>query len=112
MTAQMKFAIQSPIDGSVVGEVADNGPEEARRAIDRAAAAFVSWKQTTAYERSAILRRWLALLVEREQELARLMALEMGKPLAEAVGELRYSASFVEWYAEEAKRVYGETLPS
>lgn len=69
------------------------------------AAAFVAWKQTTAYERSAILRRWLALLVENESEMARLITIEMGKPLAEAVGDLRYSASFVEWYAEEAKRV-------
>lgn len=110
--APRTFAVQSPIDGSVFAQVADCGAEEARRAIDRAAAAFVSWKLTTAYERSAILRRWLALLVEREAEMARLMSIEMGKPLAEAVGELRYSASFVEWYAEEAKRVYGETVPS
>lgn len=107
-----KFAIQSPIDGSVIAEVADCGAEEARRAIGRATAAFVSWKQTTAYERSSILRRWLALLVKHEAEMARLITIEMGKPLAEAVGELRYSASFVEWYAEEAKRAYGETVPS
>jgi len=110
--APRTFALESPIDGSVFAQVADCGAEEARRAIDRAAAAFVSWKQTTAYERSAILRRWLALLVEREAEMARLMTIEMGKPLAESVGELRYSASFVEWYAEEAKRAYGETVPS
>jgi succinate-semialdehyde dehydrogenase/glutarate-semialdehyde dehydrogenase len=107
-----KFAVQSPIDNCVFAQVADCGAEEARRAVDRAAAAFVSWKQTTAYERSAILRRWLALLVEHETAMARVIAIEMGKPLTEAVGELRYSASFVEWYAEEAKRVYGEMVPS
>jgi len=104
--------VESPIDGSIVGEVPDCGAEEARKALDCAEAAFASWKRTSAFERSAILRRWLNLLVEHEAELARLISKEMGKPVTEAIGELRYSASFVEWYAEEAKRVYGETVPS
>ena len=110
--APRTFSVRSPIDGSEIAQVADCGPEEARRALDRASEAFASWKLTTAFERSAILRRWLNLLTEREAELARLMSMEMGKPITESVGELRYSAAFIEWYAEEAKRVYGETVPS
>ena len=106
------FEVRSPIDGAVFATVADCGPEQAREAADRAVAVFASWKQTTAYERSAILRRWMTLIVERSSELARLMAMEMGKPVTEGLGEVRYAASFVEWYAEEAKRVCGETLPS
>ena len=110
--ARKTFALTSPIDGAVFAEVADCGVEEARVAADRAAAAFAKWKETTAYERSAILRRWLGLMQANEPEMARIMALEMGKPVTEGLGEMRYAESFVEWYAEEAKRVYGETIPS
>src|SRR5262249_56929557 len=81
-------------------------------AVDRAAEAFANWKDTTAYERSVILKRWLALIQANEPEMARIMTLKMGKPITEALGEMRYAESFVEWYAEEAKRVYGETVPS
>jgi len=107
-----KFAVHSPIDGAAFAEVADCRAEEARRASDRAASGFAAWKETTAYERSAILRRWLTLMQANEPEMARIMALEMGKPVTEGLGEMRYAESFVEWYAEEAKRVYGETVPS
>jgi len=106
------FTVKTPIDGSAFVDVADCGAEEARVAADRAAAAFAKWKETTAYERSAILRRWLGLMQANEPEMARIMALEMGKPVTEGLGEMRYAESFVEWYAEEAKRVYGETVPS
>jgi len=106
------FPIHTPIDGSIFAEVPDCGAQEARRAADLASAAFESWRRTTAYERSAIMRRWHALIVQNESEMARLMAMEMGKPVTEGLGEMKYSASFVEWYAEEAKRVYGETIPS
>ena len=106
------FEIRSPIDGAAFARAADCGPEQARAAADRAAEAFAAWKRTTAYERSTILRRWMTLIVERTAELARLMAMEMGKPVTEGAGEVRYAANFVEWYAEEAKRVYGETIPS
>src|SRR5579862_2926811 len=106
------FEVKSPIDGAVFAEVSDCGAEEARFAADRAAEAFARWKETTAYERSAIMRRWLGLIQQNEPEMIRIMALEMGKPVTEGLGEMRYAESFVEWYAEEAKRVYGESVPS
>ena len=106
------FPLRTPIDGSVFAEAPDCGAEEARAAADRAAAAFDSFKRTTAYERAAILKRWHALMIENEAEMIRLMAMEMGKPVSEGLGELKYAESFVEWYAEEAKRVYGDTIPS
>ncbi|HML16037.1 MAG TPA: NAD-dependent succinate-semialdehyde dehydrogenase [Bryobacteraceae bacterium] len=106
------FEVRSPIDGAAFATAADCGPEQARAAADRAVEAFASWKQTTAYERSAILRRWMTLILDHGPGLARLMAMEMGKPVTEGSGEVRYAANFVEWYAEEAKRVYGETIPS
>jgi succinate-semialdehyde dehydrogenase/glutarate-semialdehyde dehydrogenase len=108
----LTFRVHTPIDGSVIAEVADCGAEQARVAADLAVEAFETWKRTTAHERSGVLRRWLGLIVQHEAELARLMSMEMGKPVTEAMGEMRYAASFVEWYAEEAKRVYGETIPS
>ncbi len=79
---------------------------------DAAVSAFASWKQTTAYERAALLRRWNDLVLAHVDGLARLIATEMGKPITEARGEVRYAASFIEWYAEEAKRIYGSTIPS
>src|SRR5580658_8145754 len=106
------FSVMSPATGQQVGEVLDAGPDEARRCADAAVAAFHSWRATTAYERAAILRRWNDLVLAHTNELARIIAEEMGKPVTEARGEVRYAATFIEWYAEEAKRVYGETLPS
>jgi succinate-semialdehyde dehydrogenase / glutarate-semialdehyde dehydrogenase len=106
------FAVHSPMDEMELIQVADCDAADARRAADRAAAAFESWKETTAYERSALLRRWATLMQEHADDLVPLMAMEMGKPVTEAAGELRYSTSFVEWNAEEAKRIYGETIPS
>jgi len=106
------FPVVSPATGQAVGEVLDAGPDEARRCVDAAVAAFPSWRASTAYERATILRRWNDLVLAHVDELARIIAQEMGKPVAEARGEVRYAASFIEWYAEEAKRVYGETLPS
>jgi succinate-semialdehyde dehydrogenase/glutarate-semialdehyde dehydrogenase len=106
------FDVRTPIDGSVFAQAPDCGAPEALAAADRAARAFESWKATSAYERAAILKRWQALISANQVEMARLMALEMGKPVTEGLGELRYSEGFVEWYAEEAKRVYGETIPS
>lgn len=109
---QHQFDIVNPANGSVVGRVRDCTPEQARDLARRAVAAFPSWKAATAYERAAILRRWYDLIVAHRGELARLIAQEMGKPVTEAAGEVRYAASFVEWYAEEAKRIYGETISS
>ncbi len=106
------FAVMNPATGTAVADVPDNGPAEAREAAARAVAAFGAWKATTAYERSAILEAWTAAILAHDDELARLMAQEMGKPIVEGRGEVRYAAAFVKWYAEEAKRVYGETVPS
>ncbi len=106
------FEVKSPIDGRVVASVPDCGAAEARSALDRAAKAFDQWKRSTAYERAAIMKRWHALIQAHESVLAELMSVEMGKPVTESVGEVRYGAAFVEWYAEEAKRIAGETIES
>jgi len=106
------FAVMNPATGKSVADAPDNGPSEARAAVARAVAAFAAWRRTTAYERSTVLRAWASRMLAHDLELARLMAQEMGKPVTEARGEVRYAVSFVEWYAEEAKRVYGETIPS
>ena len=107
-----RFPVAFPATGEVVAEVADCGVGEAEEALERAVAAQRTWAQATAYERARVLRRWYELILEHGETLARLMALEMGKPLKEGRGEVGYAAGFVEWYAEEAKRVYGETIPS
>jgi succinate-semialdehyde dehydrogenase/glutarate-semialdehyde dehydrogenase len=106
------FDVINPYNNAVAGRVPDAGPAEARHAAEAAVAAFAQWRATTAYERAATLRRWNDLILTHADELARLISQEMGKPVAEARGEVKYSASFVEWFAEEAKRVYGETIPS
>jgi succinate-semialdehyde dehydrogenase/glutarate-semialdehyde dehydrogenase len=106
------FDVMSPATGRAVASVPDNGAGEARAAAGRAVAAFAAWRRTTAYERAAILRAWASAIMAEEAALGRLMAQEMGKPVTEARGEVKYAVSFVEWYAEEAKRVYGTTVPS
>ena len=110
--AAATFEIRSPIDGAVVASVPDCGASEAQAALARAAAAFGRWKHTTAYQRAAVLKRWHSLIQQHEAPLAELMTLEMGKPITESVGEVRYGAAFVEWYAEEAKRIAGATIES
>ena len=110
--AARTFDVTSPATGERLATVADCGPDEARGAADVAWSAFTSWRATTPFERSELLLRWRDLMLERRDELARVMTLEMGKPLAEAKGEIGYAAGFVTWYAEEAKRVYGEVVPS
>jgi succinate-semialdehyde dehydrogenase/glutarate-semialdehyde dehydrogenase len=106
------FDVINPADGSVLSQVYDGGREAAREAIDAAAAAFKAWAGTTAYERSAILYKAYQLMLERKEDLARTMTLEQGKPLRAARTEVQYGADFLLWFAEEAKRVYGETIPS
>jgi succinate-semialdehyde dehydrogenase / glutarate-semialdehyde dehydrogenase len=106
------FAVHNPSDGALLAQVPDLGAAEARRAIAAAAAAFPAWSKRTAGERAVLLRRWHGLMLEQEEGLARLLTLEQGKPLAEARAEIRYGASFVEWFAEEARRVYGDIIPS
>lgn len=106
------FAVRSPATGEAIAHVADCGAAEAERAAAVATEAFASWRQTTAFERAELLEKWAAAMLERRDELGALMAAEMGKPIKEARGEVAYAASFVKWYAEEAKRVYGDAFPS
>ena len=106
-----RFDVHDPATGLKLADVANLGPAEAQAAIAAANAAWPAWKHRTAKERSQILRRWYDLLLAHQEDLATLMTAEQGKPLAETRGEVAYGASFVEWYAEEAKRVNGETLP-
>ena len=107
-----KFPVLNPADGSLLGHVADCGGEETKRAIAAANAAWPAWRDKTAKERSAILRKWFELILAAQEDLAQIMTLEQGKPLAEARGEVVYGASFVEWFAEEAKRIYGDVIPT
>ncbi|MBS1155572.1 MAG: gabD [Proteobacteria bacterium] len=104
--------VTNPATGKVLGTVPFMGAEETRRAIDAAETAMQSWKQKTGKERAAVLRRWFELMMANQDDLATILTAEQGKPLAEAKGEIAYGASFIEWFAEEAKRVYGDTIPS
>jgi succinate-semialdehyde dehydrogenase/glutarate-semialdehyde dehydrogenase len=106
------LAVTNPASGETLAHVPLAGAGETRRAIAAAAAALPAWRKKTAAERSRILRRWFELLLANKDDLALLMTLEQGKPLAEARGEIIYAASFLEWFAEEAKRAYGEVIPS
>ncbi len=106
------FEVLNPATGEAIGTVADVGANETRRAIAAAEAAFPAWRDSTAKQRSDILRRWHELLMENREDLAQLMTYEMGKPINEARGEAVFGASFVEWYSEEARRAYGEIIPT
>ena len=107
-----RFAVADPATGIELAQVANLGPVDAAAAIAAAQRAWPAWRAKTAKERSAVLMKWFALLHQHADDLARIMTAEQGKPLAEARGEVMYGASFVEWFAEEAKRVYGETIPT
>jgi len=107
-----RFSVTNPATMEPFAEVADCGPEEARIAVNAAVRAFESWSQTTAYERAAILMKWYQLILDHSDELARIMAHEMGKPVVEGRGEVKYAAAFASWFAEEAKRAYGEIIPT
>jgi len=107
-----QFAVINPATSAVVDQVFDAGPADARAAIDLAVSGFAAWKAKTPFERSSVLRAWRDLILANEEPIARLMTQEMGKPIVEARGEVKYAAGFVEWYAEEAKRAYGDIVPS
>jgi succinate-semialdehyde dehydrogenase / glutarate-semialdehyde dehydrogenase len=111
VTGSSRFAVNDPATGKHLADVANLGPADAEAAIAAANASWPAWRAKTAKERSTILRKWFDLLMANQDDLGRLMTAEQGKPLAEAKGEVAYGASFVEWFAEEAKRVNGETLP-
>ncbi len=104
--------VTNPATGQIIGTVPKMGTDETRRAIEAANEALPAWRNMLAKERAAILRRWFNLMMENQDDLARLMTAEQGKPLAESKGEIGYAASFIEWFAEEAKRVYGDTIPT
>jgi len=106
------FKVTNPADGAVLASVPDQGVAETRRAIEAADAAWPAWRSKTAKERAAILRQWYELILENKDDLAILMTAEQGKPLAESAGEVMYGASFIEWFAEEGKRIYGDVIPT
>jgi succinate-semialdehyde dehydrogenase/glutarate-semialdehyde dehydrogenase len=106
------IAVDDPATGEIIGAVPKLGRAETHDAIDAAASAFPAWRARTGKERAVILRRWFDLIMTSQEDLARLLTLEQGKPLAEARAEVAYGASFIEWFGEEAKRTYGDTIPS
>ena len=106
------FDIINPATSAVLDRAPDATAGDARQAVDRSVAAFAEWKAKTPFERSTVLRKWFELILKDADTLARLMTQEMGKPITESRGEVKYAAAFVEWYAEEAKRAYGDIVPS
>ncbi len=106
------IAVTNPATGDTLGSVPKMGAEETRRAVEAAERAWPAWRAKTAKERAGILRQWFSLIMANQEDLARLMTAEQGKPLAESRGEIAYAASFIEWFAEEGKRVYGDTIPT
>ena len=106
-----KLPVTNPATGAVLGSIPNMGATETRRAIEAARRAFAPWAALTAKERAGILRRWFELMLANQEDLAALMTAEQGKPLAEARGEIAYAGSFIEWFAEEGKRIYGDVIP-
>jgi len=106
-----KINVVNPANGSVLGTVPKMGAEEARRAIEAAERAWPAWRAKTAKERAVILRKWFDLMMANQEDLAQILTAEQGKPLTEARGEIAYGASFIEWFAEEGKRAYGDVIP-
>ena len=104
--------VTNPATGEVLGTVPRMGAEETRQAIEAADKALPAWRAKTAKERAQILRKWFDLMMANQDDLAQLMTAEQGKPLAESKGEIGYAASFIEWFGEEGKRIYGDTIPS
>ncbi|WP_427306376.1 NADP-dependent succinate-semialdehyde dehydrogenase [Cupriavidus sp. H39] len=109
---ERRIDVTNPATGERVGQVPQLGAAETRQAIEAANRALPAWRARTAKERSALLRKWFELILASQEDLARIMTAEQGKPIAEARGEIAYAASFIEWFAEEGKRVYGDTIPA
>ena len=105
-----KFSVYNPLDLSLLSSVTDCGEKETKKAIDSAYNAFILWKDWTPSKRSQIIRNWYNLILENKEDLARIITLEQGKPIKESLGEIDYGASFVDWFAEEAKRIYGDII--
>jgi succinate-semialdehyde dehydrogenase / glutarate-semialdehyde dehydrogenase len=111
VNSDKKIKVINPATGDLIAEVPNFGKKETTNAIDSAELAFKSWSKFTAHERSKILKKWYDLVIDNQDDLATIMTAEQGKPLSEAKGEIVYAANFIEWFAEEAKRVYGDVLP-
>ncbi|KAM3615205.1 uncharacterized protein V6R79_024935 [Siganus canaliculatus] len=112
ISAASVFPVLDPATGTELARVSDCGAAEAKQAVDAAHRAFHSWKQHSAKERSVLLRKWFDLLMLHKEDLAKLITFESGKPMKESIGEMSYAASFLEWFSEEARRVYGDVVPS
>ena len=112
VSTDKRFAVHNPASGETVADVSDCGINQAELAVQAARDALPAWKNKTAAERSTLLRKWFDLMIQHQHDLGIIMTLEQGKPLAEAKGEVGYGASFVEWFAEEGKRIYGDTIPT
>ena len=110
--AQRAIDVDNPATGEIIGSVPRLGKSETRQAIEAAARAFPAWRKKTAKERAVVLRRWFDLMMANQDDLAALMTAEQGKPLAESKGEIAYAAAFIEWFGEEGKRIYGDTIPA
>lgn len=106
------ITVTNPADGRALGTVPKMGAKETRRAVEAAHGAFATWRELTAETRAKYLRRWFDLILTHQEDLALIMTLEQGKPLAEARGEIAYAASYIEWFAEEGRRLYGDVVPS
>ena len=104
--------VDDPATGEIIGTVPKLGAAEARQAIEAASRAFPLWRKRTAKERANVLRKWFDLMMANQEDLARLMTIEQGKPLTESLGEVAYAAAFLEWFGEEGKRIYGDTIPA
>ena len=106
------FAVTDPATGKTIAEVASCGTTETRRAIEAAEAAMPGWRKRSVKDRAAILRKWFTLMMDSQEDLAQILTAEQGKPLAESRGEIAYGANYIEWFSEECKRVYGDTIPA
>ncbi|MBI3677796.1 MAG: NAD-dependent succinate-semialdehyde dehydrogenase [Proteobacteria bacterium] len=107
-----RFAVTNPATGETIAQVADFDASDVRAAIEAAHTAFPAWRAKTAKERAGLMRKWFELIMANQEDLARLMTAEQGKPLAETRGEVAYGAAFIEWFAEEGKRIYGDVIPT
>ncbi|MED4580768.1 succinate-semialdehyde dehydrogenase, partial [Bacillus atrophaeus] len=107
-----KLTVYNPATGEVIKSIPQQSAKEVEEAIERSHQAFKTWSKTSASERASLLKKWYELIVEHKDELGKLITAENGKPYQEAVGEVLYGAGYIEWFAEEAKRVYGRTVPA
>ncbi len=111
-SSSQTYAVKNPANGQHLADVANHGVEEAQEAVEAGYDAYKSWKKTTAAERAAVLMKWADLMEQHREDLATIMTSEQGKPLAEARGEINYSVAFFRWFAEEARRIYGDVIPT